>query len=179
MCSLADQRSMAARVYEFALYDAQILALKRDGIKVLIILGGCGGCDNPLYNVSTAEGRQGFANYAVAVSRHYEDLYPGGVALELWNEPVNSWRYPRESTLQPPNDADLPLFNLLAESVGSALGKLPGQTALVAPGAWPHFGFLEGFINSSAMEHISGFSVHPCECATLSMLEHAVPVHLL
>ena len=60
---------MAARVYDFALYDAQILALKRDGIKVLIILGGCGGCDNPLYNVSTAEGRQGFANYAVRRSR--------------------------------------------------------------------------------------------------------------
>ena len=149
--------------YDFSLYDAQIQALKDDGIKVLVILGGCGGCDNPLYNVSTTFGRQGFVNYTKTVASHLEELYPGGIALELWNEPVNSWQYPREATLQPPNDASLPPFNALAQSVGIALSKLPRKTPLFAPGAWPHWGFLEGFINSSALEHLAGFSVHPCK----------------
>jgi hypothetical protein len=73
-------------------------------IKVLFILGCGATCDNKLYDGGrsphTADGRAGFANFTVAAAKHYAELYPGGVAFELWNgEPpllpthnVRAWR---------------------------------------------------------------------------------------
>ena len=67
-------------------YDGFTLGMKASGIKVLWILGGCGpDCTNPLYSpVDTPEGRSAFANFSAAAAQHFETLYPGGVALELW-----------------------------------------------------------------------------------------------
>ena len=66
-------------------YDAFVLGMKADNIKILMILGGCGpDCTNPLYpSVATPSGRAAFANFAVASASHFERLYPGGIVFEL------------------------------------------------------------------------------------------------
>ena len=66
-------------------YTSFVLGMKADGVKVLMILGGCGpDCTNPLYpSVATPQGRAAFTRFAVAAALHFDALYPGGVAYEL------------------------------------------------------------------------------------------------
>ena len=144
-------------------YDGFTLGMRRDNVKVLWILGGCGPpCNNPLYSaVDTLEGRAAFAAFAVAAALHFEQLYPGGVALELWNEPLmGSWKADTNRSAGP--HQELPRFNDLAIAVGQAMQAHAPDTPLMAPGAFPGFsGFMQSFASSGALRYLDAVSVHP------------------
>lgn len=147
-------------------YDSFVLGMKADGVKVLFILGGCGpDCANPLYpGVETPQGRAAFTRFAVAAAQHFDSLYPGGVAYELWNEPLmGSWA--KDTNTTPGYNKPVPLFNSLALAVGSGLqgAKLPTPPALLAPGAtlMSNDAFLSDFAQSGVLRYLAGFSVHP------------------
>lgn len=72
--------------YDFSQYDAQMAHAKKLGMTVI----GCLFSSNRAYEpntqgaVTTPEGREGFANFAAACAKHYQDHQ---VLWEIWNEP--------------------------------------------------------------------------------------------
>jgi polysaccharide biosynthesis protein PslG len=137
--------------YDFAEYDRLMKALDEYKIQTLFILD----YGNPLYDNGapprTADARQAFARWAVAVAKHFANR---GVIWEIYNEP-------NHSTFWPPRP-DVNEYVELALAVGRAFRSDVPNEKLIGPAVSEmDYSFLEACFKAGLLDYWSAVSVHP------------------
>jgi len=150
-------------VYDFSAFDEQMNEAKRLNLKVV----GCLFGGNKLYEddgrggIQTEAGREGFANFAAAAVKHYQDH---DVLWEVWNEPNVRTFWRKDGKHNSDEFADE--YTSLVKAVMAAVLKAD-KGAFVMAGSvsnywepsyeWTESCFKKGILKSG----IRGWSVHP------------------
>lgn len=150
-------------VYTFDAYDKEFDHARKLGMTII----GCLFGDNKLYEddgrggIQTEEGRQGFANFAAAVAKHYSN-HP--IYFEVWNEPNvrTFWRKDGMHNSEPFAQEYTDLVNTVVPMMLKADPDVYVMAGSVSnywePSyQWTEFCFKKGILKSG----IRAWSVHP------------------
>jgi hypothetical protein len=150
-------------VYTFDAYQKEFDHAKSKGIRIL----GCLFGDNKLYEddgrggIQTQEGREGFANFAAAVAKHFKDY---DIIWEVWNEPNirTFWRKDGTHNSEPFAQE----YVDLVKTIMPAMIKADPDVFVMAGSVsnywepsyqWTEFCFNKGILDTG----IKAWSVHP------------------
>ena len=85
-------------IYDWSSYDAWLPVLWAGGMRVLLILDYANYYYNGFGSPSTPDGIAAFARWAGAAAEHYKGKQ---IVWEVYNEPLNFWRAPTNTTPEP------------------------------------------------------------------------------
>jgi hypothetical protein len=150
-------------VYDFSAYDTQMAHARAQGLTVIGTLFNSSKLyeDDGRGGIQTAPGREGFANFAAALAKHYAD---NKVLWEIWNEPNVRTFWRKDGTHNSPEFARE--YTDLVKAAAPAMLKADPNAFIMAGSVsnywqpsydWSESCMKEGILTTG----IRGWSVHP------------------
>lgn len=166
-------------IYNWASQDSFWLPICRAGLSVIMV---------PTYNntlyapsifrpIAAGANTQAFVNFAVAMADHYASRCPGGLTIEVFNEP----NLPIWTSSQWTGSQYAPVLAAVSSAVKAAQPRVKVYSGGVSPGpgTQPPNVFAAEMTRAARFPHVDAYGVHPYNYSNSSPLRTPPPEQIL